>query len=146
VIGRPDLAADPALTTLPGRMAAAGRVDEAISLWTMGRPAPEAVSALQSAGIPASVVMRPSLLMADDHLWARGFFHLLEREEIDPNFIPGAVVRLSATPGGPTRPAPLFGQHTRQVLGGLLGLDDAELDALESSGVTSPVPLPQAWR
>jgi benzylsuccinate CoA-transferase BbsF subunit len=46
-----------------------------------------------------------------------------------------APFRLSATPGVLDRPAPLLGQHTREVLSDLLGLDEARLDALEADGV-----------
>jgi benzylsuccinate CoA-transferase BbsF subunit len=46
-----------------------------------------------------------------------------------------APFRLSATPGVLERPAPLLGQHTRDVLHDLLGLDDARIDALEADGV-----------
>jgi benzylsuccinate CoA-transferase BbsF subunit len=143
---RIDLAEDRTLAGVVGRSQASSHVHEAVSCWTRERPADDIVAALQAAGIPASVVMRPSLLMRDEQLWERGFFHLLERAEVEPNFIPGAVVRLESTPGGPTRPAPLFGEHTREVLSRLLSLDEAELDALEAAGVTSPVPGPQSWR
>jgi crotonobetainyl-CoA:carnitine CoA-transferase CaiB-like acyl-CoA transferase len=46
------------------------------------------------------------------------------------------VARLAATPGALTDPAPLLGQHTREVLHEVLGLDDDRLDALAAEGVT----------
>ena len=76
----------------------------------------------------------------------RDFYHLIERQEIDPNYIPGAVVRLTSTPGGPSCPPPLFGQHTDEVLRELLGLSDEELATLEADGVTSRQPSNQSWR
>jgi crotonobetainyl-CoA:carnitine CoA-transferase CaiB-like acyl-CoA transferase len=104
------------------------------------------VEVCQAEGVPAAAVLSPSGLLADEQLWARGFFHLLERPEIDPNFIPGAVVRLEATPGGPACPPPLFGQHTDEILGELLGLSDEELAALAAEGVTARQPHEQTWR
>jgi crotonobetainyl-CoA:carnitine CoA-transferase CaiB-like acyl-CoA transferase len=146
VLDRPDLAADPALATVLGRSAATAAVHEAVCRWTRERAGDEVVAALQAVDIASSVVMRPSLLMGDEQLWARGFYWLLERDEVDPNFIPGSVVRLGSTPARLHRPAPLFGEHTRDVLGRLLGLGEAELDELEAAGVTATVPAPQTWR
>jgi crotonobetainyl-CoA:carnitine CoA-transferase CaiB-like acyl-CoA transferase len=146
VIGRGDLAADPALGTLLGRMAARRQVHDALVGWTCSQEGFQLVEALQRERIPASVAMRPSHLMNDEQLWARGFFQMLEREEIGTHAYPGAVVRLARTPASFDRPAPLFGQHTREVLATRLGLTDGELDALEAAGVTSTEPAEQDWR
>ena len=43
--------------------------------------------------------------------------------------------RLSDTPGQVVRPGPELGLHNRDVLHGLLGLDQASLDALHAAGV-----------
>lgn len=140
------LAADVELSTVTGRSDSVDRLESAISAWTAERRAEEVVRACQAEGVPAAVVMTPSRLMADDHLWARHFYHLIERPEIDPNYIPGPVVRLTSTPGGPSCPPPLFGQHTDEVLRELLGLSEEELATLEADGVTSRQPTSQSWR
>jgi crotonobetainyl-CoA:carnitine CoA-transferase CaiB-like acyl-CoA transferase len=46
----------------------------------------------------------------------------------------GLPVKLSATPGAMRRPAPLFGQHTREVLREH-GFSDAEIDRLAAKRV-----------
>ena len=48
---------------------------------------------------------------------------------------PGNPIKLSRTPGEDFSAPPLLGQHTRQVLGGLLRLPAEELDRLASDGV-----------
>jgi crotonobetainyl-CoA:carnitine CoA-transferase CaiB-like acyl-CoA transferase len=90
--------------------------------------------------------MKPSLMLASEQLWVNGFFQVLDREEAGTHPYPGPVVRLRSTPAAFVRPAPLFGQHTREVLRDTLGLSDGELQALEDEGVTSTVPAPQLWR
>jgi len=59
VIGRPELAADPALATSPLRVAAMARVDAAVSAWTGQRSVDEAVQQLAAAGLPAAAVRTP---------------------------------------------------------------------------------------
>jgi formyl-CoA transferase len=44
-------------------------------------------------------------------------------------------MRFSATPVAYELPPPLLGQHTREVLGAVLGLSAAELDDLAALGV-----------
>jgi formyl-CoA transferase len=44
-------------------------------------------------------------------------------------------MRFSETPVGYGTPPPLLGQHTREILGGVLGLSEAEIDALAAQGV-----------
>jgi crotonobetainyl-CoA:carnitine CoA-transferase CaiB-like acyl-CoA transferase len=53
---------------------------------------------------------------------------------------------LADTPAVIDRPAPLYRQHTDEVLRELLGLTDDELGALRVAGVTSTEPLAQDWR
>jgi crotonobetainyl-CoA:carnitine CoA-transferase CaiB-like acyl-CoA transferase len=44
-------------------------------------------------------------------------------------------IRLSATPVRHDAPPPMLGQHTREVLMGILGMDDAEVEELRRAGV-----------
>ena len=49
--------------------------------------------------------------------------------------VPGPAVRYSGTPTvEPTAP-PLLGQHTEEVLGGMLGYTTAQIDRLRLNGV-----------
>jgi crotonobetainyl-CoA:carnitine CoA-transferase CaiB-like acyl-CoA transferase len=44
-------------------------------------------------------------------------------------------MRLSETPVTYDTPPPLLGEHTREILGGVLGLGASDIDALASQGV-----------
>jgi len=46
-------------------------------------------------------------------------------------------LRLSATPAEYRLPPPLLGEHTRAVLGDMLGLDEAALETLFAEGVVA---------
>ncbi len=146
VAGRADLAADATLATTAGRERARDRIDEALSAWTATMDGAAVVSALQAAGIPAAVAVRSTTLAADDHLWVREFFRIIDRDEVGAHAYPGPVVRLSATPAVIERPAPLYGEHTVEILRTHLGLTDDDIAELRAAGVTSTEPLPQDWR
>jgi crotonobetainyl-CoA:carnitine CoA-transferase CaiB-like acyl-CoA transferase len=44
-------------------------------------------------------------------------------------------MRFSETPVTYAMPPPLLGEHTREVLSGVLGLSDSEIEALAAEGV-----------
>jgi crotonobetainyl-CoA:carnitine CoA-transferase CaiB-like acyl-CoA transferase len=58
----------------------------------------------------------------------------VEHSRLGPVRTLGLPIKLSRTPGGPRRGAPVYGEHTREVLQGC-GYADAEIEALLSKGV-----------
>ncbi|CAM5620116.1 Formyl-CoA:oxalate CoA-transferase [Streptomyces alboniger] len=112
-------------------------IDAALAAWTRGQDAHKLAELLQAEGVPAAVVATgQDLVEADEQLAARGFYPLLDHPLTGPVRHEGLVARLAATPGSLTRPAPLLGQHTDEVLRELLGLTDEQLAALTAEGVT----------
>ena len=101
--------------------------------WTRERTKHEAMRELASAGVPCSAVMDTHELFTDPHLTERGLVHELDHPEVGPVKVMGMPARLSGSKV-PLVPAPLLGQHTREVLSDL-GFDEAEVDALHEQGV-----------
>jgi crotonobetainyl-CoA:carnitine CoA-transferase CaiB-like acyl-CoA transferase len=75
-------------------------------------------------------------LATDPQLTARGFFRSMRQPGISGEVIvengPCVARRL---PDPDLRPAPYYGQHTRDLCRELLGLGDAEIDDLVARGV-----------
>jgi crotonobetainyl-CoA:carnitine CoA-transferase CaiB-like acyl-CoA transferase len=147
VIGRGDLAADPALATAEGRRGQQDRLEGAIAAWTAQRTPDEAMEALQSAGVAAGAARAGwEVALADPHLLARGFWQELDRPVLGPHIQPSAAFREHGAPYPVRFPAPTLGQSTREVLSRILGLTEAELDRLEADQVIGEDPIPAGAR
>ncbi len=142
VLGRPDWAADPALATSAGRRAAHDRLDDAIAAWCAGRTRPEIVDALWRAGVAAGEVVTPRDVGGNPHLRARGYFEPVDHEVVGRIRLPRFPARF-APRDEPwhLHPAPTLGRDSRHLLRSMLGLTDAELDALEADAVIGTAPV-----
>ena len=69
----------------------------------------------------------------------------LQQPELGGVRLLGNPVKLSRTPGDPTRPAPAFGEHTVEVLREA-GYDDGEIDAMLASGAAAVLDAAPAER
>ncbi len=119
---------------LPERFAVAPELDAALAAWCSGKDAWELVEQLVAAGVPASVVQRPSDLYADPQLAHRGFFVTCDHAAMGPTPYDGPATIFSETPAQLTA-APLLGQHTDEVLSEILHLDEDEIAGYAASGV-----------
>ncbi len=116
-------------------------VDKLISDWTTRRSVNEAVDALRGRGVAAGPVTPPSALLRDPHLLARGFWETVEHPVAGTFVCTGMPFAfLGKARRWIRRPPPLYGQHTGEVLTGLLGRTEQDLAALRQSGVTSVRP------
>jgi crotonobetainyl-CoA:carnitine CoA-transferase CaiB-like acyl-CoA transferase len=124
------------------RRARHDELDEAIAAWCAGADAADTVDALQTAGVPAGRVLDTVAVHDDPHLLARGFWVELPHPRMPASWKQaGPVWRLVEANPTLRRHAPLFGEHTREVLGGLVGLGDAELDELAAAAVIGDAPI-----
>jgi crotonobetainyl-CoA:carnitine CoA-transferase CaiB-like acyl-CoA transferase len=87
------------------------------------------IKALEAAGVPCGPINSIADVAADPHALAREMVVELEHPRAGPTRALGLPIKLSRTPGKVTRPAPTFGQHTREVLAEF-GFSAAEIDAL----------------
>lgn len=74
-------------------------------------------------------------MVACPHLEGRGFYHKVEHPVVGTAIYPGMGAALSDYPAQTPAPAPLLGQHNREVYGEELGLGTEELLALRYAGV-----------
>jgi crotonobetainyl-CoA:carnitine CoA-transferase CaiB-like acyl-CoA transferase len=129
-LGRPEIARDPRFVNNAQRFA---NKDELIALLeevTRQRTAAEWVALLEPAGVPSGPVNDVAQVFADPQVRHRGMRVEVEHPDAGPIPLIANPVRLSETPITYDRPPPRLGEHTREILGGLLEMDTAEIDRL----------------
>jgi crotonobetainyl-CoA:carnitine CoA-transferase CaiB-like acyl-CoA transferase len=135
LLGRDNWAADAKLQTAAGRRAIESEIEAAISAWTAARDPDAAMEALQAAGVAAGVARLPIELLKDPQLQARGFVQEIDRAFIGRHPQPSMPFRETDEPFPIRTAPPTLGEHNREILGGLLGLSDAEIDQLAREGI-----------
>ena len=85
---------------------------------------------LQPVGIPCSLVRNFQEVASHPQCDVREMFPVLDHPTAGPHRVTGTPVKLSDTPGHPTTPAPLLGEHTKWTLKEFFQLDDAAIDDL----------------
>ncbi|OBG15497.1 CoA-transferase [Mycolicibacterium celeriflavum] len=138
-LGHPAWATDE-LTTVDGRRHHHDAIDDHLSQWCATRTGDQIVETLWEAGVPVAKVMQPHRVGELPQVVHRGFY-----EHVDHPVNPTArhstlPMRFSGARQGLHRsPAPLLGQHNREVLTEL-GLSDDEITDLEQQGVIGNAP------
>jgi crotonobetainyl-CoA:carnitine CoA-transferase CaiB-like acyl-CoA transferase len=143
VLDRPELVEDARFATLEGRHANHDALDSLIGDWAATQEHNAAAAHLQSCGVPAGPVLTGKELLLDPHLKARGFFQRFTHPEesgIGTRIYHGLPFQLSEAPFSIRQPGPGLGEHNAYVLGGLLGMPDAEIQELFDEGVIGNAP------
>ncbi|WP_369036874.1 CaiB/BaiF CoA-transferase family protein [Streptomyces adonidis] len=136
VIGRLELASDTRLSTAEGRRKESALVDGVLGEWARTLPADAAAELLQERGVPAGAVQDGrELVEHDPQLRARGFYVRVEHPAAGSFLQEGVPIRLTRTPGGIRRPAPLLGADTEEVLREVAGISPERLRLLYEAGV-----------
>jgi len=135
IMGRPELVDDPRFATDHARWENRDAVYEVVNDWTRRHTVAELIDLL-GGKVPLGPIFDAEDIFADPHFAARDMLptveHPVSGREVT---VPGIPAKLSRTPGAITRPAPLTGEHTTEVLREL-GLDSNDLGALAAAGAT----------
>ncbi|CAB3702282.1 CaiB/BaiF CoA transferase family protein [Paraburkholderia rhynchosiae] len=133
VIGRADLADDPALAHNDGRAKHCAMLDEAIAAWTSHHSTDDVLAALERAEVPAGRIYSVADIVADPHYQARDMLLQAQLPGGASVKMPGIVPKLSDTPGKVRWQGPALGEHTGSVLREL-GFASEEIERLRREG------------
>ena len=132
-IGREDLIADPRFVTNGERMRHLAELTPLIAERMKSRTSAEWIAEFEAAGVPVGPINRIGDMLADPQVAAREMVVEVEHPRAGRTKAIGMPVKFSETPCAVTRPSPLLGQHTREILGSL-GYDGPAIDRLAAAG------------
>ena len=135
VAGRPEVARDPRFATNEGRVRNRELVIATLEKVMRGRPVAYWTEKLAAAGVPCGPINDISAVFADAQVRHRGMRVEMQHPLAGAMALVGSPLRLSETPVEYRLPPPLLGQHTDEVLAGLLNMDKAEIERLRRETV-----------
>jgi crotonobetainyl-CoA:carnitine CoA-transferase CaiB-like acyl-CoA transferase len=133
VLGAQDWLQDPRFASNAERMKNLEALDRTMSERLKNRKVDELIKALEAEGVPCGRINSIADVAADPQAFARDMVVELEHPRAGRTRALGLPIKLSRTPGKVSRPAPVLGQHTREVLGEF-GFSESEIAALLAAG------------
>ena len=134
MIGRVDLANDPALENNDGRVARVAELDQAIGAWAQTMTTDQALQLLDSVAVPAGKIYTVADIAKDPHYKARGNIQNIQMRDGTNLDVPSVIPKLSRTPGSIKTLAPEIGENTDEILQSI-GLTQAQVASLKERGI-----------
>jgi len=135
VMQRPDLRAVERWHNVTGRAAEHDAIETEVAAWTAKQRREDVARLVAAAGIPSAPVRTISEVGSDPHLFERAIIRQTDVAVRGAVKVLGTPIKLSAQPEPDVTPPPANGQDTDAVLRQLLGMPDAEIDALRRDGI-----------
>lgn len=134
VLGHPEWRSDARFASNSDRMAHLGVLVDLMNAVVRTRTRAEWQAAFDAAGVPAGPVHTIGEALSHPQTVARGMVVETDHPQAGTTRAIGCPIHFSASPDRSSTPAPLLGQHTREVLREF-DLPEAEINALVAEGV-----------
>ncbi len=136
VMAQPSLADDPRFVEHSVRGDNAAALDAIVAAWAATKDAADIDGLLNAAGVVAGPIYSIADIAQDPQYQARGMIMRFDDPQLGSVAVPGITPKFSDTDGsvewlGTAEP----GSHNAEILGGLLGKDEDELNALHEAGI-----------
>lgn len=142
-VGPDEWATDERFVDNHTRMANVDVLDELIAAWTSGFNNVDLAVRLQEAGVAAHIVATNEDLLQDDHVMQSGWFQAKPSSRFSRDLFGSHPVKMTSTPGRWERAGPSTGEHTVEVLTGVLGMSEQEVEQLAADGAAFTMDHPQ---
>jgi crotonobetainyl-CoA:carnitine CoA-transferase CaiB-like acyl-CoA transferase len=136
--GRSELADDPRFRTVEDRSRHFAEVERIVSTILRTRTLAEWSEVLDEADVPHAPVLDIAEALDQPYTRERGLVAEIDQPSVGRMKVPGRSIRfLDSGPPAPLGHAPALGEHSREVLAGVLGLQMPEIDDLIARGVVA---------
>lgn len=135
LLGHPELPKDQRFLTNPLRVKHRDALIPVLEASFALKTAGEWIENLTSLGVPCGPLNNIQQVFDDPHVKTRGMQVSIPHPRAGSVPALANPVRLSKTPPEYKRPAPLLGEHTREILSTVLGLSEPEIDQLSAEEV-----------
>jgi crotonobetainyl-CoA:carnitine CoA-transferase CaiB-like acyl-CoA transferase len=134
-VGRPEWEADPRFATNRDRLAHRGTLMALVEAMFGERTTEDWLARLHAAGVPAAPILGVDGVLSDPQVRHRRM--VVEVEHRGHGRVPtlGTPIKVDGAREVPVAPAPRLGEHTDEILGGLLKYPAERLAALRREGV-----------
>lgn len=132
-MGREDLGNDPRFADLKSRVEHVDAIDELVEEWTRRHRKADLVETLLAHRVPHAPVRDLGEVLRDPHMHARGTLQEITHPEYGPLTVFSGPIRYEGTAPPDLQPSARLGADNHAVLGDWLGLDAAEIAALEEA-------------
>jgi crotonobetainyl-CoA:carnitine CoA-transferase CaiB-like acyl-CoA transferase len=129
-IGRPELATDQRYATNIRRVERREEVQELVAAAIRQRTVAEWAAIFEANDVPHAPVLKVSEVLEHPQARARGMVTEVDHPTIGRWPALGRPIKLPSHPDFAYSPSPLLGEHTREVLSQVLGLDNARIESL----------------
>jgi crotonobetainyl-CoA:carnitine CoA-transferase CaiB-like acyl-CoA transferase len=133
---QPELAKDDRFARLADRAERSDEINGIVAGWTRQLPAEAIVERCVEHDVPVATAYTAVDIFADPHMSARGDVVTVDDPVLGPVRQQAPFPRYVGSDVRPPAGAPRLGEHTREVLAELCGLDDAALHRLAEAGIT----------
>ena len=135
VIGRPELLDDPRYVNTVERSKHRAALIATLQEAFLEKPYEEWEPLLLANDIPVGAINNLAQVVEHPQVQARESLREVHHPSVGKVRVVRSPVRLSKTPAKSPTPSPTHGQHTREVLHGILGMSDEEITRLAEAGV-----------
>lgn len=134
VMGRPELVSDERFATRAARKQHEGALNDLVAAWTADKVAEDLADELQYQGVAGTKSLSSLDLVADSHLWSRGFYTEVTDKAGRTKATTGPSWKMSRM-ASIAKGAPLLGEHNAYVFGEIIGLSVEDQQQLADGGI-----------